>query len=68
MGRLRGRVPESRPRDSWNYFYGVFLLVFVWPIIVICLVHGPYFIYLRMLPRLPMHLLVKMDSTAKAYG
>ena len=42
MGRLRGRVPELYPRGSLNYFYGVYLLVFLWPIILICLVHISY--------------------------
>ena len=40
MGRLRGRVPELRPQGSLNYFYGIFLLDFLWPIIMNCLVHS----------------------------
>ena len=34
----RGRNPESRPGGSLNYFYGPFLLGFLWPTIFICLV------------------------------
>ena len=36
-----GKVPEllsHGPSGSLNYFYGVFLLGFLWPIILICLV------------------------------
>ena len=50
MVRLRGRVPESHPCGSLNYFYGIFLLDFRWPIILICLVYNPYLMYLRILP------------------
>ena len=35
------RVAESYP-CSLNYFYGEFLLGFVWPILLICLVKNPY--------------------------
>ena len=56
------------PRGSLNYLYGVFLLGFLWPIILICLVHSPYLVYLRILPCVCMHVLAKMDSTTKAYG
>jgi len=36
MGRLRGRVPELHPCGNLNYFYGVFLPVFLWQVILIC--------------------------------
>ena len=49
MGRLRGRVPEFHICGSLNYFYGVFLLDFLWPIILIFLDHSPYLVYLRIL-------------------
>ena len=45
-----GRVTESHPRGSFNYFYGTFLLDFLWPIILVCLVPSPCLIYLRILP------------------
>ena len=64
----RGRVPESCPGDSLSYFYVVFPLGFLWPIILTCLVHSPYLMYLRSLPGVRMHLLAKKDSTSKAYG
>ena len=48
-GRLRGRVPESHICGSLSYFYGVFLLGFLWPIILIFLDHSPYLVYLRIL-------------------
>ena len=45
-----------------------FLLGFLWLIILICLVHSPYLVYLRILPCVHMHLLAKMDPTTKTYG
>ena len=47
-GRFRKRVAESH--GSLNYFYEVFLLGFLWPIILVCLVLSPYLVYLRILP------------------
>ena len=44
----------------------VILLGFLWPVILICLVHSPYVVYLRILPCLYVYLLVKMDLTKKA--
>ena len=61
-------VAESSPRGSLNYVYVVFLLGFLWPIILICLVHSPHLVYLRILPCVCMHVLAKMNSTTKAYG
>ena len=58
--RLRGRVPETRYPGSLNHLHGAFLLVFLWPIILICLVHGLYLVYLRTLPHAHMHLLAKV--------
>lgn len=44
-------VAESCPHGTLNHFYGVFLLSFLCPIILICLVHcSPYLVYLRFLP------------------
>ena len=62
-GRLRGRVPELHLCGNLNYFYGAFLLVFLWPIILICLVHSPYQVYLRILPCVCMHLSAKRDGS-----
>ena len=59
----------SHACGSLNYFCGIFLLGFRWPIILICLVCNPYLMYLRItLPGVCMHLLDKMDFTEKAYG
>lgn len=66
-----GKVPEllsHGPSGSLNYFYGVFLPYFLWPVIMICLVHGPYSLYLKILPCGRTHLLAKMDPTEKASG
>ena len=68
MGSLRGRVPESRPHGSLNHFYGTFLLVFLWAVILICLIHSPYLVYLRILPCVRTHFLTKKDPTEEAYG
>ena len=62
------RVTESHPPGSLNYFFGVFLPGFLQLIIFICLVHSPYFVYLRILPYVCTHLSVKLDSTTKASG
>ena len=40
------RVPELYPGGSLNYFCGA-LLGFLWPIILICLVHNPYLVLFR---------------------
>ena len=53
----RERIAESHLHGNWNCFYGSFLLDFLWPAIVICLVHSPYLVYFRILPDLHMHLL-----------
>ena len=63
-----GRVTESRPHSGLNYFYGAFLLGFIWPIILICLVHSPDWMYLRILPCVHVHLLAKMHYTTKAWS
>ena len=42
-GRLR-KVPDWHPHCILSHLYGAFLLVFLWPIILICLVHSPYLI------------------------
>ena len=68
MGRLRETESESHLHGSLNYFYGTFHLVFLWLIILICLVHSSYLMYLRILPCVRTQLLAKMDSTTKAYG
>ena len=49
-GRFKQTVSESHPCSSLNYFYGIFLPGFVWPGILICLVHSPHLVYLRILP------------------
>ena len=64
MGGLR----ESHPRGSLNHLYEAFLLGFLWPIILICLVQSLYLVYFRILSCVCTQLLVKMDSTEEAYG
>ena len=66
LGRLR--VPELHPRGSLNYFYGVFLMGFPLTNHLICLVHSPHLIDLRIFPCVCTHLLAKMDFTEKVYG
>ena len=59
-------VAESCFCGSLNYFHAAFLPGFLWPVIVICLLHSPYVVYLRILPHLYRHLLAKLDSTKDA--
>ena len=54
---------ELCPRGSLNYFHGAFLLGFLWPIILISLVHSPHLMYLKIPPCVCMHPLAKMDFT-----
>ena len=42
-------IVKLRPRGSLNYFCGIFLPGFLWAIVLICLVHSPYLVYLRVL-------------------
>ena len=50
-GQTQGeRGAESQPHGSLNYFYGTFLPGFLWPVILICLVHCLYLVYLRIYP------------------
>ena len=53
----RHRVAESHPHDGLNHFYGTFLPGFLWPTILICLVHSLYFVHLGILPCVHMCLL-----------
>ena len=46
----RERVAKSHPHGSLNCCYWVFLLGFLRPTILICVVHSPYLIYLGILP------------------
>ena len=46
----RERVSELRPWGNLYYFYRTSLLYFLWPIILIHLVHSPYLTYLRVFP------------------
>ena len=52
---------EDSERESWacgilNHLHGAFLLGFLWPVILICLVQSLYLVYLRILPCVCMHL------------
>ena len=49
-------------------YMGHFFLVFLWPNILICLVHSPYIVHLRILPCVHAHLLAKMDSLEEVCG
>ena len=68
MGILRDRVTESHPRGNLNSFYGTFLLGFLWPIILICLVRSSYLVYLRIFPCVCMHVLAQLGPVAKICG
>ena len=47
------RWTESHPPGCLIHFCGAFLLGFLWPVILICLVLSPYLVYLRILPWVP---------------
>ena len=64
----RETVAELHPHSILNYFNGMLLLVFLWPIILICLVHSLYLVYLRILLCDSMCLLANMDPSAEGYG
>ena len=57
-----------RLHGSLNYFYGAFPLGFLWPVLLTCLVHSPYLVYLSILPCVHTRLLAKMYSTKEPYG
>ena len=59
--RLSGRILESHLCSSLNYLYGAFLLGFLWPIILICLVQSPYLVYLR-IPTMCAHASLSQDG------
>ena len=62
------QVGSGRQNGSLNYFYGAFLLGFLWPVILLCLVLSLYWVYLWVLPCVCAHLLAKMDSREETYG
>ena len=53
---------------SFNHLYEALLLSFLWASVLSCLVLRPYLAHLRILPRVHMHLISKMDSGRMAYG
>ena len=70
MDRHTGGLRESlshtlveRTSLLWSISSG-----FPWPVILICLVLGPYLVDLRILPHVRLHLSAKLDSTPEAYG
>ena len=65
MGGLRARAAEVHQNCSLNYFYKALLPGFLWPIILICLIHSSYLVNLRILPCVHMHLLARLDFTEK---
>ena len=66
--RLRQRIPELRLSGSLNQLYGAFLLVFLWSVILICLAHSPYSVYLRILPCLCIHLIDRLILLQRCVG
>ena len=64
----RQRVTESHPCGNLNSFYGTFLLGFLWPSVLICLVHSSCLVYLRILPCVRMHLLARQFLLQRPVG
>ena len=48
-GQTQGEILELPLRGSLNHLHGAFLLVFIWPVILICLAYNPWLVYLRIL-------------------
>ena len=70
-GSTHRQTQRESPRvaSSWqlkSLIWGIFFPVFLWPVILICLVHSPYLVYLRILPSVRTHLLAKMDPLGRA--
>ena len=59
---------ELQPHGSLNHLYRAFLLDFLWPVNLICLVLSPYLMCFRVLPYVYVHLLAKMDSSEEVMG
>ena len=59
---------KSCPRGGLNPFYGAFILGFLWPVILLCLVLSPYLVCLRVLPYVCTQLSAKKDSSKGACG
>ena len=57
---------ESCPHGTLNLLHAAFLLGFLWPIILLCLVLS--LVYLKVLPCVHKHLLGKMESSEEAHG
>ena len=57
-----------QPHGSLNHLYRAFLLDFLWPVNLICLVLSPYLMCFRVLPYVCVHLLAKMDSSEEVMG
>ena len=70
VDRHRDGLRESCPSgiNSLKHFSGAFLSGFLWPITLLCLLLNLYFVYLRVLSGVCMHLLVKTDSRKEANG
>ena len=68
VGRHTGRLWDLCPHSGLNCLHGAFLLGFLWPIILICLVLSLYLAYLRVLLWVHVYLLAKMDSSEESYG
>lgn len=49
MNRLTwvGSERQLHPHGGLNHFHGAFLLGFLWPVILLCLVPSPYLVYLQ---------------------
>ena len=66
-GILRERV-RSAPSWQFELLFGVLILGFLWPIILIYLAHSLYLVYLWIPPCVRMYLSAKVDFTEKASG
>ena len=65
---IRGGLRKTVVSSWWfESLLGAFLLGFLWPVILPCLVPSLYLVYLRVFCCACIRLLAKMDSSEEAY-
>ena len=63
-----GLRDTSHPHGNLNHLCGAFLLGFLWPVILICLVLSLCLVHLRILPHVHGDLSTKLDSSQETNG
>ena len=77
MDRHTGKLRESchhgktyglNHLHELSHLYGLFLVGFLWPVVLLCQVLSSCLVHVRVLPHVPTHLLAKKDSSKEACG